>query len=100
VELAVTQEAADYIGAKGGRLYLWQEPVGKNWAADHVAFIEPRGGIPFTAAWVSGVAVMIADDLDLPQRVRITLRRIPRRLRIEWDGERWGQRGRAEAAGG
>jgi hypothetical protein len=100
VELAVTQEAADFIGERGGRLYLWQEPVGRSWTADHVAFVDPSRGIRFTEAWAGGVAVMLADDLESPRSVRIRLDRIPHRLHIEWDGARWGRRGYGEGGGG
>jgi hypothetical protein len=100
VELGVTPEAAKYIGERGGHLYLWQESVGRTWAADHLAFEDPSLGIPFTAVWVGGIGVMLAEDLELPQRIRIRLDRIPRRLHIEWDGARWGWRGGADAPGG
>jgi len=100
VELEITQESADFIGERGGRLYLWQETVGKSWATDHVAFVDPGRGIRFTATWAAGVAVLLADDLELPRRVRIRLDHIPRRLHVEWDGARWGQRGRAMGDGG
>ncbi|MFL5915604.1 MAG: hypothetical protein ACJ752_08205 [Gaiellaceae bacterium] len=102
MELVVSQEAADYIGERGGRLYLWQEPVGKSWAADHIAFVDPSRGIPFTVVWIGGVAVMLAEDLEPPQSLRLRLRldHFPRRLHVEWDGARWGWRGGAEGGGG
>jgi hypothetical protein len=99
VELVVTPEAAEYIGDRGGRLYLWQEPVGNAWVTDHMAFIDPSRG-DFIPNWVGGVAVMLGEDLELPQGVRISLGSISRRLHIEWDGERWGRRGSADLEGG
>jgi hypothetical protein len=100
VELVVTPEAAEYIGDRGGRLYLWQEPVGNAWVTDHMAFMDPSRGTSFIPNWVGGVAVMLGEELELPESVRIRLGRIPRRLHIEWDGERWGRRGSADLEGG
>jgi hypothetical protein len=98
MELVITPEAASYIGSRGGRLYLWQEAVGKSWATDHSAFIDPSREIAFTPVWVDGVALMLADDLEPPTSIRIGLSRFPRRVGVEWDGERWGWRGGAEGA--
>src|SRR5262249_51460093 len=93
VDIAVTPEAAGYIGDRGGRVYLWQVPVGKSWATDHMAFIDPGGEIPFELVWIDGVALMLAEDLELPRSIHVRLDRIPRRLRVEWDGLPWGRRG-------
>jgi hypothetical protein len=93
VELALTDDAADYISARGSRLFLWQEPVGKGWSADGAAFEDPNRGTPFTAFQIEGVTVLLADDLDRPTKLRIRLDRLPRRIHIEWDGARWSRRG-------
>jgi hypothetical protein len=98
VELEITQEAADYIGERGGRLYLWQEAAGRSWATDRMGFTDPSRGARFVSVWGDGVALMLADGLEMPRRVRIRLGRIPRRLHIDWDGERWGRRGGALGA--
>ncbi len=94
----MTPEATGYIGDRGGRLYLWQTAVGKSWAADHMGFIDPGRETPFTPVWVEGVTLMLAEDLELPQSIRIRVDRIPRRLHVEWDGQRWGWRGGALGA--
>ena len=49
-----------------------------------MAFVDPSRGIPFTVVWVGGVAVMLAEDLEPPQSLRLRLDRIPRRLHVEW----------------
>jgi hypothetical protein len=100
VEVGVTPEAADYIGAHGGRLYLWQESVNGDWSTDQRAFDDPGRQITFTPVWVGGVAVMLADNLERPKVLRIRLDRFLHRLHVEWDGERWGWRGGADAPGG
>jgi hypothetical protein len=70
-----------------------------DWSADHTAFEDPSAGMTFTAVWVAGVAVMLADDLERPMKLRIRLDRLPRRrLYIDWDGARWGWRGDAVGA--
>lgn len=97
VELGVTPEAAAYISERGGRLYLWQESVNAGWATDHKAFADPGRGSTFTAVWVGGVAVMLADDLERPKTLRIRIDRVLHRLHIDWDGARWGWRGGADA---
>jgi hypothetical protein len=98
MELVISPEASSYIGDRGGRVYLWQEAVGRSWVTDHMGFIDPNRKIPFTPVWFDGVALMLADDLELPGSIRIRLNRVPRRLRVEWEGERWGRRGGAEGA--
>jgi hypothetical protein len=97
VEVGVTREAADYIGGRGGRLYLWQELVSGAWASDHMGFEDPARGITFNPVWVAGIAVMLADDLDRPESLRIRVDRFPHRLDVDWDGGRWGWRGGADA---
>lgn len=64
-----------------------------------MGFDDPSRGVEFTLVWAGGVAVMLADDLEEPQSVRIRLARVPRRLRIDWDGETWGWRGGADTGG-
>jgi hypothetical protein len=63
-----------------------------------MAFIDPSREIAFTPVWGDGVALMLADDLEPPKSISIRLNRFPRRVRVEWDGERWGWRGGAEGA--
>jgi hypothetical protein len=95
VEVGVTPGAAEYISQKGGGLYLWEDALGRAWAVDRSAFVDPGGGITFRAVWVSGVALMLADDLEEPKTLRIRVDRLPHRLHVEWDGARWGWRGGA-----
>jgi hypothetical protein len=95
VELTVTPDAAAYIADRGGRLYLWQEGVNAAWATDRQAFDDPGGEARFNAEWANGVAVMLADDLERPETLRIRLHRFRRHLRVEWDGAHWGWRGSA-----
>ena len=100
VELQVSQDAAGYIRERGGRLYLWQEAVGKAWASDHMGFDDPRHGVAFSPVWTDGgVALMLAEDLDAPRSVFVRLRRVPRGLHVEWDGRTWGWRGDAHEGG-
>lgn len=91
-------EAAEYITERGGRLFLWQESVNADWATDQKAFDDPGARITFTPIWVGGVEVMLADDLDRPETLRIHIDRFLHRLHIEWDGQRWGWRGGADAS--
>lgn len=105
--VAVTAEAAEQIASNGGKLYLWEEPVGGllagEWLMDQASFERPpdvrfetfhaRGG---------GVEILIASEVEPPRWLSIkrSVWRPPmcwRHLKLEigWDGELWGWRGRA-----
>jgi hypothetical protein len=98
VDVGVTPEAAEYISLRGGRLYLWEDAVGRAWAVDRSAFVDPGRGITFRTVGAGGVALMLAADLEEPKTLQIRVDRLPHRLHVEWDGARWGWRGGAEGA--
>jgi hypothetical protein len=94
VFLHVAPEAELYIASHGGRLYLWQESVGGAWAKDRVGFEDPGLSVGFVTATSGLTEVLLAADLEPPERLLVTTHRSPRRgLRVEWDGQVWGWRG-------
>jgi hypothetical protein len=99
--IRVSDWAAGHIAARGGRLYLWQQPVGRAYVRDRSGFQDPNIGVGFRALPAAEIDILVADDLELPEQ--LTLRRAlwpPWKLRIEWNGETWGVRGRAVVNGG
>jgi hypothetical protein len=90
----VTPEAAAQVRSKGGRLFLWQTPVGE-WLEDHADFRCPED-IGFDTIDVEGIQVLIASDIALPESIVIERSRFGSRLklRILWDWKVWGRRGR------
>jgi hypothetical protein len=99
VDVGMTREAASYIAERGNRLYLWQEPVGHAWLRDLMGFVDPNRGVSFSSINVAGVAILIASDVEPPETLYVSLRRLRRDLRVEWDGETWGMRGDAGGGG-
>ena len=99
MEIEVTAEAVQYIAERGGQVYLWQEKVGGAWFLDRVAFNDPGPSVNFSNMDVSGLALLIASELDLPEVLKLAVRRFPRGLRIEWDGRPWGARGTVDGGG-
>jgi hypothetical protein len=99
VGLVITSEAADYIAERGSRLYVWQEQIGHAWFVDRVGFHDPNRGLSFSSIPISGVTLLLASDLDPPETLHVGMNRLPRRLRIEWDGKPWGARGTVEGGG-
>jgi hypothetical protein len=100
MEIGITREAAAYVGERGSRLYLWQEPIGRAWAADRLSFDDPNCGLPFRSFRVGEVTILVGEDVEPPQTLYVSLRRVRLGLRIEWDGRTWGWRGDSEGGGG
>lgn len=99
MDVGITHQAASYVAERGSRLYLWQEPVGQAWLRDLIGFVDPNRGVSFSSIRISGVAILIASDVEPPERLYISLRRLRRDLLVEWDGETWGSRGQAADGG-
>jgi hypothetical protein len=97
IELEVTPEAGRRIRGRGGRLFVWQTPVGA-WLRDDAAF-EPPADVAFHTLFDAGVEVGVGEDVDVRDTVRVTAKRWPGRgVKVLVDGKVWGRRG--EAAGG
>jgi hypothetical protein len=99
--VGVTPEASEQIAGKGGTLYLWQKPFAGSWVTDKASFKRPPGNLEFRSIYVADIQVLVAEDIELPEKllIRRSLWR-PLKLRIEWDGRVWGWRGEGAGAGG
>jgi hypothetical protein len=96
----VSGGAAEKIVSRGGRLYLWQTSVGDAWLRDRFAFNEPDGLTAFRRIPAGLISIMIAEDVELPETLAISVSRLlPRRIHIEWDGRPWGWRGDSDGGG-
>ncbi len=99
-EISATHEAAAEIRARGGKLYLWQEDFSRDWVLDKLATTAPVLDIEFEALRGDGFDVLYDATLRAPARVKIELGHVPRRrLKVFWDGARWGWRGGADGGG-
>jgi hypothetical protein len=100
VSVEVTADAAERIVERGGRLYLWQAPVGSAWLQDRADFRKPDG-IAFCRIPAGLISVMVAEDLVLPETLTISTHRlVPKRVNVQWDEKTWGWRGGADDPGG
>jgi hypothetical protein len=100
VDVEVTGGAAERIVNHGGQLYLWQTSVGDAWLRDRIGFSEPDDPTGFRRIPAGLISIMIAEDVDLPETLRITTHHLlPRRIHVEWDGRAWGWRGGGESGG-
>ena len=64
---------------------------------DKVAFYDPNIGVTFVESHAGPIQVLVASDLELPERLKIRRAVLPPwKLHIEWDGATWGQRGSGE----
>ena len=98
----VEGEAAQRILRRGGRLFLWQEAVGRAWLRDCLAIGAPPPDVTFDCEQDlrAGVEVCVADDVEAREIV-VRARRWPLRgVRVYVDGKPWGTRGDVAAAGG
>jgi hypothetical protein len=91
----VSPKAAARIRDRGGRLYLWVQPVGAAFVRDRLAFDRVAGPWDFECVESSGVEICVARDVAASE-IRVEPRRWPLRgLRAWVDGKRWGRRGDA-----
>ena len=98
--VTITPDAEALIDAAGGALYLWQEPFNDAFVIDKLSTEQPRG-IEFRTFESQGVAVCVATDVARPREIQVGVSRRPRRrIRVNWDGERWGRRGFDLGGGG
>ena len=87
-------DAAAEVRRRGGRIYLWQTPVGGGFALDKLATDPPAEDVAFETLHGDGFDVLVDERLEPTSELRIALRRFPRRrLEVLWDGARWGRRG-------
>ena len=96
-----SSKALRTIREQGGRLYLWQEPFGGSFVTDHYGFEDPNRACSFVEHDLEGeFHVLIERGLEPPNELRLaTTLLTPRKLKILWDGERWGWRGIADGGG-
>ena len=67
---------------------------------DKAGFTRPEE-ISFDTFGVAGIQILIASDIEFPQRLSITRAHLPPlKLHVEWDGKPWGKRGGVDGAGG
>jgi hypothetical protein len=94
VWVAITDDATQAIVDHGGRLFLWNEPVGAGWLRDRQSFTEPSSGPTFVDIPLGRVTLLLGEDVSLPEDITITFHHVPRKhVRVEWDGRPWGARG-------
>ncbi len=94
MQIGVLSEAARRIRVKRGRLFLWQEPVGRAWVRDRISFDEPPRHLEFKCDHVKEIDVCVAFNVPTPRNVDVKPRRRPfRGVRVYVDGKRWGWRG-------
>ena len=99
MEVHVSPEAATFVRERGGALYLWTDDVGSAFEHDRVEF-EPPEGMEVDLVWSDLFELYVERDFPLPDTVRISFRRWPRRrLRIWWGDALWTWRGRWGGAG-
>jgi len=100
VDVEVSGAAAEIIVSRGGRLFLWQSSVGEAWLRDRLAFNEPDRPATFRRIPAGLISIMIAEDVELPETLRISAHQLlPRRIPVEWDGRAWGWRGDSDGGG-
>jgi hypothetical protein len=93
VFVRVTPEAAVRIRRRGGRLFLWQQPVGRAFVREQLQFDRVLGPWEFVCVGVEGVEVCLAGGMPGAE-VRVEASRWPRGgVRVYVDGKRWGRRG-------
>lgn len=91
----ITEDAAERIRSRGGRLFLWQRPVGRSYLRDCLSMTSPPTDIDFDCYHQSrrDVHVCIPSDLEV-REIIVRARRWPfSGVRIYVDGGRWGWRG-------
>lgn len=95
-------KALRIVRQHGGRLYLWQEPFTNDWLTDHFGFEDPNRGSAFVEHDLEGeFRVLIERGLEPPRELRLAASLLNRhKLKILWDGQRWGWRGEAVDVGG
>ena len=99
--MRVDGEAAQRILQRGGRLFLWQRPVGRAWLQDCLAIGTPPPDVRFHCEQDlrAGVEVCIAEDVEASEIVVRARRRPLRGVRVYVDGKPWGTRGDVGGAG-
>jgi Bacterial PH domain len=91
--VTISHEAEDFIAGHGGSLFLWQEGFNATFAIDKVSTHEPTN-VEFMTLSHERIAVRIGRDVPRPHQLDVSLARWPRRrVRVTYDGERWGRRG-------
>jgi hypothetical protein len=92
MQVVLSDEAAEFLRGRGGRLYVWPK-VSR--CCNGVTFLkvstEPPGAHGFRQVTAGGLEVFMPAGLPrLPDELHVELRRFPRR-RVEayWDGCAW-----------
>jgi hypothetical protein len=91
----VTRDAAERMRLRGGRLFLWQQPVGRMGSRDRLSLGSPPAGAQFTCHHYAkrDLQVCVSAGLE-PREVIVRARRWPfSGIRVYVDGKRWGWRG-------
>jgi hypothetical protein len=91
----VTRDAAERIRGRGGRLFLWQEHVGRAGARDRMALDSPPADIEFDSHHDAkrDLQICVASNLGA-REVVVRARRWPfTGVRVYVNGKRWGWRG-------
>ena len=100
MDVKATTEALSYVLERGGRLFLWTKSFGAAWATDKMSTSAPVG-VEFDLVSNEVIEIHVEHGLDLPEMLRLELRRRPRHgLKIQWDEQVWGKRGGAEGGTG
>jgi hypothetical protein len=84
VRVHASNEAGSYIRERGGRLYVWLRPLGSNYGTIRVSTKAPKE-VDSRLARVDagGFELFLDPELEWPQRVEVSLRRLPwRRIRV------------------
>ena len=96
----VASEAAARIRTRGGRVFLWQEPVGAAFVRDRLAFRRPGERWQFKSFQRAGVEICLAPEVGA-REVFVRPRRWPLPgIRVEVNGKDWGRRGEVAGGGG
>jgi hypothetical protein len=93
VVVRVSPKAALRIRERGGRLYLWEHPVGDAFVRDRLAFDRVTGRWDFECVESGGVEICIDRTIGASEVV-VEPRRWPLRgVRARVNGKPWGRRG-------
>jgi len=95
----IAGDAAERIRRRGGRLFLWQRPVGVG-IRDYVSIGAPPSDLVFDCYHHAkrDLQICVATDLG-PREIIVQARRWPfSGVRVYVDGKRWGWRGEAVTA--
>jgi hypothetical protein len=92
MRLVVSEPAAELIGSRGGRLYVWPKKARCCGGLTTLASsTEPTPGTEFRSAGTLGdVELFVPARLaPLPDELHVELHRFPRRVEAYWNGCAW-----------